>query len=415
MNLFLKTECENSELHIQPIFIESITATLMIHPNTAARYFAVCIMGIVAISHASTALSQDDTFYVFAIDKNHRNLESVEVRKDGTAVKLKQGKALPLPVKPTGLCSTPNSRHVIVTGRNDSDETQVFAAGFFDAQSDNQTAEPDRLRLRGGTTVSHSTGYTSVDRTGSFYLSADYRRGVVAAYRLGGDGVVGEETSLKELTEKSAHFIYTSPDNRFAYVPCVKANNAIFQFAFDQQSGKLTPLNPFMMKPPALFGPRHAAYHPRKPIVYFSNEQQLGISAYEISDDGQLRDIQHAATLPRRSPYVEGKRGMHASDIVISHDARWVFVAVRDFPEDEDSVFTFKVRTDGRLSLQHRTKVGDIPWKLSISPKGDLLLVSSVGDKKLSAFRINSNGSLSNAGSLDWGLQVWDMVTFDLK
>lgn len=385
----------------------------MIPRKVFVKFFVVCITCIAATSVVEIASAEDSSFYVFAIDKGHRKLESVEVRSIGTKVKLKRGKALALPVKPSGLCLTPNFPRLIVTGRNDRDESTVYAVDVSAAQTNNDSFDSSALKLRGGTTVLHSTGYTSIDRGGRFFLSADYRQGVVAAYQLGGGGVVGKESSVIKLPEKSAHFIYTTPDNRFAYVPCVKDNNAIFQFALDQQSGKLTPLQPFRVKPPAFFGPRHAVYHPSKPIVYFSNEQQLGVSAYQISDDGQLNDIQHATTVARRHPYAKGKRGMHASDIAISHDAQWLFVALRDFEEDQDSVFTFEIGTDGKLSLRQRVKVGDVPWKLSLSSRGDLLLVSTVGDQKLSAYRIQPDGALVKAASLDWDLKVRDMVVIE--
>ena len=41
--------------------------------------------------------------------------------------------------------------------------------------------------------------------------------------------------------------------------------------------------------PPAGTGPRHIAYHPTKSIIYFSNEQHLGVSAYDITKSGTLK------------------------------------------------------------------------------------------------------------------------------
>ena len=157
-------------------------------------------------------------------------------------------------------------------------------------------------------------------------------------------------------------------------------------------------------------GPRHVAYHPTLPIAYFSNEQQLGVSVYAIGSDGQLSDKQHAMTMPRRSPYVKGERGMHASDLVVTPDGTRLFVAVRDFVGDEDSVFTFRVEADGRLSQIARTRVGDIPWKLDLSPNGKLLLVSESADHKLSIYKILPDGKLTRAAETDWHAPVRDMV-----
>lgn len=212
---------------------------------------------------------------------------------------------------------------------------------------------------------------------------------------------------------REAHCILTTPRNDFLYVPCVKTNNAIFQFAFDYKTGQMTALKPFNANPPALFGPRHAAYHPTLPIVYFSNEQQLGVSVYTIAADGQLADLQHAVTMPRRAPFQQGKRDLHASDLVISDNGTRLYIAVRDFAGDKDSVFCFRIEADGRLSQIARRKVGDIPWKLALSADGKILIVSETGDRRLTAYRVLPDGELSDGVSWKTEIEVRDMVAVD--
>ena len=189
-----------------------------------------------------------------------------------------------------------------------------------------------------------------------------------------------------------------------------KEFNAIYQYSFDEKTGDVQPLEPFDAKPPHMFGPRHIAYHPDLPYVYFSNEQQLGVSAYHIAKDGQLAALQHATTIPRRSPYTAGVRGMHASDIAVTHDGKFLFLALRDFVADEDSVFMFRVAEDGRLSLVSRKRVGDIPWCLRVSPSDSYLLVSESGDEALAVLPIQHDGSLGDAVRLEWGSAVRNMV-----
>ena len=119
--------------------------------------------------------------------------------------------------------------------------------------------------------------------------------------------------------------------------------------------------------------------------------------------------------MPRRSPYVQGKRGMHASDVVIAPDGKLLFVAVRDFIESEDSVFVFRVGEDGKLGLASRSKVGDIPWKLAVSPDGRYLAVSESGDQKLSIWGVREGGVLQKIVRLDWGSAVRDMVAVSIE
>ncbi len=369
---------------------------------------------LLTVIESPEAHCQDESFHVFSINKKTSSLESLEVRSTAGEVELKRGDTFSLPLKPTGLCVTPKNEHLLVTGRGDDGQSQVLTVHWMgrDDKSNHKT-DGNQFEIQGSSRVAHSTGYTSVDRSGNFYLSADYRAGVVVVHRLNENSVVGKETSIVELPKKSAHCILTTPDNRFTYVPCVKDNNAIFQFSFNEKSGKLTPLEPFNAAPPAMFGPRHAAYHPNLPIVYFSNEQQLGVSVYRISGNGGLNDIQHVASLARRAPYQKGKRGLHASDLAMSADSQWLFVAVRDFQSTEDSIFSYKVAADGRLALAHRKKVGNIPWKINLSPSGRFLITSEIGDRQLSVYKVQPGGELTDAARVKWDMEIRNMVVLD--
>lgn len=250
----------------------------------------------------------------------------------------------------------------------------------------------------------------SVDRSGRFFMTAHYGTGAVATYSIGAGGTVGDATSSFKTPNREAHCILPSPDNRFVYIPCVKNNNALFQYSFSAETGALTPLEPFDAKPPAMFGPRHLVYHPTLPIIYFSNEQQLGVSAYQINDDGQLADLQHATTMPRRTPFEQGKRDLHASSLVVTPDGTRLLVAVRDFAGDEDSVFVFSIGEAGKLSLINRTMVGDIPVKLALSPSGRHLIISESGDSRVAVWEMKVDGSLVRVASVDLPNGARDMV-----
>ncbi|MEM7387901.1 MAG: beta-propeller fold lactonase family protein [Verrucomicrobiota bacterium] len=341
-----------------------------------------------------------ESFYVFAPDQKGQEVMGLSVRagSDGVAVEKLEG--LELPFGPSSCAIHPNGRHLIFSagGRGEPRAASIEVLG------------DGELRLVGVSPLGGPTGYTSVDRTGRFFLSANYRNGAVNVYRLDEANRVGDQVCSLKTPRTEAHCLRTTPDNRFAYVPCVKNNNALYQYSFDEQTGKLTPLEPFDAEPPVLFGPRHVAYHPTLPMAYFSYEQQLGVGVYTIGDHGQLVARQHAATLPRMEPYEKGKRGLSASDIVLSPDGKRLFVAIRDFVGEEDSVFSFRVEEDGRLSQIARTQVGDIPWKLDLSPHGRHLLVSESGENRLSIFKVAPDGALTRAAEVDWGVRVRDLV-----
>jgi 6-phosphogluconolactonase (cycloisomerase 2 family) len=310
------------------------------------------------------------------------------------------GPALALGFAANEATAHPDGLHLIVGGTAESGAVAATIELMADG-SLRQTAESP---------VGEAGGYISVDRTGRYYLSTHYRSALVATHALGDGAVVGPVVTSTRTPNLEAHCIVTTPDNRFVYVPCVKTNNAIFQYAFDESTGELSALEPFDAKPPAMFGPRHVVYHPDLPLAYFSNEQQLGVSVYTIAKDGQLSALQHATTVPRRAPFDREKRALSASSIVLSPDASRLFVAMRDFTGDDDSVFTFRVEADGRLTLLSRTLVGDVPVRLLMSPLGSHLLISESGESRLSAYSVGDNGALTRAASIDLPAGSRDMI-----
>ena len=343
-----------------------------------------------------------DPFDVYAVDGSGEQLLHITVRPNGNQVRVVKEGVLAMPGKPHGIARHPAKSSCIVTllGKGAESPRAVTLVRGSDG----------KLSIAGITGLQDSTGYTSFDRTGGYFLTSSYHDGHCDVYQVKPDGVVGDRVSHQKVAEKYAHSVLTTPDNKFLYVPCVKEFNAIYQYSFDEKTGDVQPLEPFDAKPPHMFGPRHIAYHPDLPYVYFSNEQQLGVSAYHIAKDGQLAALQHATTIPRRSPYSAGVRGMHASDIAVTHDGKFLFLALRDFVADEDSVFMFRVAEDGRLSLVSRKRVGDIPWCLRVSPSDSYLLVSESGDEALAVLPIQHDGSLGDAVRLEWGSAVRNMV-----
>ena len=358
------------------------------------RILSVCLFPLML--HCSTFA--DESFFVLVPDRPKQSLISISVEANKDGVTTNQEKALPLPFSPSGITLHPNGNWAIVTGSG-QEKSQVASV---------EITKNGELRLIASTALAHPTGYTSVDRSGRYFMAVHYQSGQISIYHLDDKGAVGEMADALRTPKKEAHCILTTPDNRFVYIPCVKLNNALYQYSFDEATGQLTPLAPFNAHPPAMFGPRHVAYHPTLPVLYFSNEQQLGVSLYEIAQDGQLTDRQHVPTIPRRSPFEQGKRDLHASDIALAPDAKFLFVALRDFNGDEDSVFSFRVNAEGKLSPINRSKTGDIPWKIDVSPKGNYLIVREMGDQTLSFFKVDSEGSLKHATTVDLPAQTND-------
>ncbi|HBJ39075.1 MAG TPA: hypothetical protein DDZ51_30885 [Planctomycetaceae bacterium] len=255
--------------------------------------------------------------------------------------------------------------------------------------------------------LNDDAAYLSLDRSGKFLLGVSYGNGRLNVYRLGEDGLPGKAVTTVDEGKKEAHCVLVSPDNKFIYVPYVKANLALLQYRFDASSGTVTPLDPLNANPPPGTGPRHLVYHPTLPMVYFTNEQGIGLSTYERLSDGQLALRQDIAILPEGM----SKEGLSASDLEITPDGKFIFAGLRGHSQDFDRIARYRVREDGQAELLGLTPTDKIPWGLALSPDGEYLVVSAYTGATLSAYRITTEGGLEKAASLSWDAEISDLLT----
>ena len=255
--------------------------------------------------------------------------------------------------------------------------------------------------------LNDDAAYLSLDRSGSFLFGVSYGNGRLNAYRLGEDGLPGKAVATIDEGRKEAHCVLISPDNQFLYIPYVKGNLALFQYRFDASSGAITPLDPLNANPPKGTGPRHLVYHPKLPMVYFTNEQGIGLSTYERGANGQLTLRQDLAVLPEGM----SKDGLSASDLEITPDGKFIFAGLRGHSQNFDRIVRYRVRDDGQAELLGFTPADKIPWGLALSPDGNYLLVSAFTGASLTAYRITAEGGLEKAASLPWDAEIFDLVT----
>jgi len=255
--------------------------------------------------------------------------------------------------------------------------------------------------------LNDDAAYLSLDRSGSFLLGVSYGNGRLNVYRLDEDGVPGKAVTTVDEGKKEAHCVLVSPDNRYLYIPYVKDNLALLQYRFDASSGAVTPLDPPNANPPPGTGPRHLVYHATLPMVYFTNEQGIGLSTYERLSGGQLALRQDIDILPPDM----SKEGLTASDLEITADGRFIFAGLRGHSQDFDRIARYRVRDDGQAELLGLTPTDKIPWGLALSPDGTYLLVSATGGATLTAFRITAEGDLHKVASLSWDAEISDLLT----
>src|SRR5467141_888522 len=225
--------------------------------------------------------------------------------------------------------------------------------------------------------------YIATDRTGKFVLSAYYQGGHVAVHPIGEDGSVGGPPIEWLATATGAHAMQTDPTNRYAFVPHIAGNgpSAIFQFTFDEHTGRLTANAPASVEPEALLGPRHFCFHPSLDILYFSNEQGCSVTGYRLDTaTGTLAAFQTITTLP------EEYTGRHTcSQIQLTPSGQWLYVPNRG----HNSIAGFAVAADGRLTAVSRIATEAVPSAFSLDPEGTFVYAAGSATGRLASYRIH--------------------------
>src|SRR6266849_4183621 len=225
--------------------------------------------------------------------------------------------------------------------------------------------------------------FLSTDRKGRFVLSAYYQGARAAVHPLGADGSVGGPPIEWLETATGAHAMQTDPSNKFAFVPHIAGNgpNAIFQFRFDENTGRLTPNSPARVEPEAFLGPRHFCFHPSLDSLYFSNEQDCSVTGYRLDTaTGTLSAFQTITTLPEG--YTERNT---CSQIQVSASGRFLYAPNRG----HNSIACFAVDpTTGQLASE------PIPNAVSLDPQDQFLFSAGQASGRMASFRINAESGV---------------------
>ena len=285
------------------------------------------------------ALQEDDKISVFTIDpQTGRLTPQVDV---------------PVPGGPFTLAISPD-RNFLYAGCRDA--PQLFSFQINQANGG--------LTQNGAVSLEAWPVYISTDRKGKFVLSTYYQGAHAAVHPIGDDGSVGEPPIEWLETATGAHAMQTDPTNSYAFVPHIAGNgpNAIFQFRFDENTGRLTPNSPARVEPEEFLGPRHFCFHPTLDILFFSNEQDCSVSGYRLDTaTGTLSLFQTITTLPEG--YTERNT---CSQIQLSASGRFLYAPNRG----HNSIACFAVDTStGQLTANVRVASEPIPNALSLDPQ----------------------------------------------
>ena len=250
--------------------------------------------------------------------------------------------------------------------------------------------------------------YVATDRSGRFVLSAYYYQSTAAVHAVGNDGAATFPPVEWRYTSHGAHAIQTDASNRFAFVPHIanRGPNAIFQFRFDQTTGRLTANDPPRHSPQAYLGPRAFVFHPSLNAVYFSDEQGGSVTAYRMDTTrGTLTPFQTISTLP------EGYNEPNTcSQIHITPSGKFLYAPNRG----HNSVASFGVdAATGRLTATGRVATEPVPRAFNVDPLGRFVYVAGLDSGRIASYQIDQgSGELIPLETYEGGNRpMWVLLT----
>ena len=109
--------------------------------------------------------------------------------------------------------------------------------------------------------------YISLDKTGRFLFAASYGGHLISVSAVDSDGRVSAEPLQVIPVGRNAHSIRTDESNKFVYVPTL-GSDQVFQFTFDEKSGRLSSNTPPLVLLKQSTGPRHFVTSADNKFVY---------------------------------------------------------------------------------------------------------------------------------------------------
>src|SRR5205085_2830967 len=200
------------------------------------------------------------------------------------------------------------------------------------------------LKLVGTGPLAESFPYIYLERSGRYLLGASYGANLVSVNPVSPDGRVGEPLQVIP-TARNAHAIRTDNTNRFVFVPHL-GTDQVFQFVFDEKTGKLIANTPPVLQLKSGTGPRHLIVSSDNRFVYLLNELTGMVSTLALdATTGTLKELDSASALPADTKLGPGMpRGavgapgvaprntdndIWASDLRLTPNGRFLYAAER--------------------------------------------------------------------------------------
>jgi 6-phosphogluconolactonase len=247
--------------------------------------------------------------------------------------------------------------------------------------------------------------HLSFDKTGKYVLVANYSSGTIAVFPILADGRLGEHTALvkdqgatgpnKERQEAPhAHWIETSPDNRFVLVADLGLDEVLV-YKFDPTSGTLTPNEPAFARLKAGSGPRHAVFYPNGKFVFAVSELSSTATSFAYdAKKGTLKEMGTSSTLP---PGFSGRNDV--AEAAVDPNGKFLYVSNRG--NDSIAILSIDPRNRTLAPAGGIPTGGKEPRHFAIDPSGKYLLAENQFSNNIVVFKIDpATGGLTPTGQV---------------
>jgi 6-phosphogluconolactonase len=241
--------------------------------------------------------------------------------------------------------------------------------------------------------------YISFDRSGAFLLGASYGANLVSVNPVQTDGRVGNPLQVIP-TARNAHSIRADNTNRFVFVPHL-GTDQVFQFFFDQKTGRLAANTPPVLQLEQGTGPRHLVVSGDNRFVYVLNELSGTVTVLALNANaGTLTELQSVSMLPPNTKLFRGMpRGadgtpatnhpdqdIWAADLHLTPNGRFLYASERT----TSTLSAFRVDSaSGSLTYLESTPTERQPRGFAIDPSGRFVVVAGEKSDTLSSYAID--------------------------
>jgi 6-phosphogluconolactonase len=267
----------------------------------------------------------------------------------------------------------------------------------------------DRVTLRQQNSQPIGDGgaaHLATDRTGRVLMTAQYGGGSTAIFPLSDDLSVGTRSMLvkheggsrvvaRRQDKPHAHWVGTSPDNRFVFVPDLGLDQVVI-YRLDVDQAKLTAHGVGQCPPGG--GPRHMKFHTSGQYIYVLNELALSVTVFKY--DAQAGTMTAVQTIPTVTAAAKNhEKFVSASEIRVHPSGRFVYAANRG----HDTITVFQVDSrSGKLAFVETEPVrGSWPRNFNVDPTGRWLLAAGRDSNNIALFGINAE-----TGALTYDLRM---------